>query len=82
VRSLLHGMAKCTGDEKLRFALDSTHCSTAPHEFVTKLPIDLDCSGRIVTDQCLRVPTLDGVFAIGDCAVTKVRVGSNGIHKR
>src|SRR5439155_2490535 len=40
----------------------------AANPFVAALPWAKDKAGRLVTDECLRVPGADGVYALGDCA--------------
>jgi NADH:ubiquinone reductase (non-electrogenic) len=40
----------------------------APCPFVVGLPWAKDRAGRLLTDEYLRVPEADGVYALGDCA--------------
>ena len=42
-------------------------------EFLKLLHLPLSGDGRILVDDRLRVPSLDGVYALGDCAVSKDR---------
>jgi len=39
-----------------------------PSPSLAQLGLSLDDRGRIPVDECLRVPGLDGVWALGDCA--------------
>lgn len=41
---------------------------TSPHPLISTLPCATD-RGRVVVDQTLRVPNIDGVWSLGDCAV-------------
>jgi NADH:ubiquinone reductase (H+-translocating) len=50
---------------------------TAPSPLVAELPCAKQ-GGRVVADQCLRVPEWPGVWALGDCA--RVPDGKGGFH--
>ena len=50
---------------------------TAPSPLVAELPCARE-GGRVVADQCLRVPEWPGVWALGDCA--RVPDGKGGFH--
>jgi len=40
----------------------------APTPFVAGLPLEKDRAGRLITDDSLRVPGREEIFALGDCA--------------
>ncbi len=42
-----------------------------PRSFIRHLPLAKDDRGRIVTDEFLRVPSFESVYAMGDCAVVE-----------
>jgi NADH dehydrogenase len=50
---------------------------TAPSPLIAELPCARE-AGRVVADQCLRVPEWPGVWALGDCA--RVPDGKGGFH--
>jgi NADH:ubiquinone reductase (H+-translocating) len=50
---------------------------TAPSPLIAELPCARE-GGRVVADQCLRVPEWPGVWALGDCA--RVPDGKGGFH--
>jgi NADH dehydrogenase len=50
---------------------------TAPSPMIAELPCEKQ-GGRIIADQCLRVPEWPGVWALGDCA--RVPDGKGGFY--
>ena len=50
---------------------------TAPNPLLAELPCRMQ-RGRVVADECLRVPEWPGVWALGDCA--QVPDGAGGFH--
>ena len=49
---------------------------TAPNPLLSKIPIQQDYRGRVVTEETLAVPEHSGIWAVGDCAaVPDVRMG-------
>ena len=78
------GVSVRLNDSVERIDLDRVHLSSgetlqsrtviwcagiAPAPIVTKLPFAKDRNGYILTNRDLRVPELDNIWAIGDCAV-------------
>ena len=56
---------------ELEFGLCVWSTGNTALEFVRNLEIPLSRDGRILVDSKLRVPGVDGVFALGDCAVSQ-----------
>ncbi|KAL3627683.1 Internal alternative NAD(P)H-ubiquinone oxidoreductase A1, mitochondrial [Castilleja foliolosa] len=50
--------------------------SLGPSEFVKSLDLPKSPGGRIGVDEWLRVPAVEDVFALGDCAGFLEKVGS------
>ena len=57
--------------KELEFGLCVWSTGNTALEFVRSLEIPLSRDGRIIVDDRLRVPGVDGVFALGDCAVSQ-----------
>ena len=57
--------------KELEFGLCVWSTGNTALEFVRNLEIPLSRDGRIIVDDRLRVPGVDGVFALGDCAVSQ-----------
>ncbi|NOZ07919.1 MAG: FAD-dependent oxidoreductase, partial [FCB group bacterium] len=62
---------KLSNNKKLKYGLLLWAAGNAPVPFVQTLPCEKDRSGRILTDDFLRVPGCANVYALGDCSVPR-----------
>lgn len=56
------------GGEEIPYGLAVWAGGNAPRDLIRRLGIDLDRSGRLPVDERLRLPGLEDVYALGDCA--------------
>lgn len=73
VQSVEHDFCTLTDGRKLPFGLMVWSTGLAPVEVVQRMEGVKKDRGRIVVDKRLRVPGLEGVFAMGDAAIESER---------
>ncbi|MCB0334731.1 MAG: FAD-dependent oxidoreductase [Bdellovibrionales bacterium] len=68
VNEVTDSHVRLSGGESIACNLKVWTAGIAPRSLLTKLGITLDSSGHIVVDEYLKVPSLEHVYAMGDCA--------------